>query len=136
MCVLKSGGSAQKGMLQPIKGRSGDSGGGVVPDKLNYQAPAGVLGGPAGSPPPLSPDRRVRPATRVKRLRRSDTHTAYWYGGLSSSQIYHLVRPSGARSSGSCPTKGSIGIWLTSRHYDEQRHVARPHIRISCAKCD
>jgi len=70
------------------------------------------------------------------RFRTLGPSVPYWYGGLSSSQIYHLVRPGGARSSGSCPTKGSIGIWLTSRHYDEQRHVARPHIRISCVKCD
>ena len=79
----------------------------------------------AGSPSPARHEGKAAP-----------THTAYWYGGLSSSQIYHLVRPGGARSSGSCPTKGSIGIWLTSGHYDEQRHVARPHIRISCVKCD
>ena len=38
----------------------------VAPDNLNYQAPKGFLGGRAGSPPPKSLDRRVRPATRVK----------------------------------------------------------------------
>src|SRR4051812_32628766 len=49
--------------------------GGVAPPKF------------AGSPSPARHEGKAAP-----------THTAYWHGGLSSSQIYHLGRPGGARS--------------------------------------